>query len=124
MKDHHRVSEDGKILGLLTADMARRGRERLEAQGLLGVAIPNLRNEMCVSCACQPGTVPNGCLQTQLDLLKTVVEGKPFLCHAPNDGSLCAGWAGARAEHVARPLPAAVVALTNAWEYSPPDDVQ
>lgn len=124
MKDHHRVSEEGRQLGRLTAAMAERGRAILEAQGLSGIALPGLRDEMCASCACRPGTVPNGCLQTQLDFLKTVVEGKPFLCHAPHDGKLCAGWAGARAEHVARPMPAAVVAMTEAWNYSPPDDVQ
>ncbi len=124
MKAHNRVSEEGRQLGRLTAAMADRGRAILESQGLSGIALPGLRDEMCASCACRPGTVPNGCLQTQLDLLKTVVEGKPFLCHAPHDGKLCAGWAGARAEHVARPMPAAVVAMTEAWNYSPPDDVQ
>lgn len=124
MKVHNRVSEEGRQLGRLTSAMAERGREILAAQGLVGINMPGLRDEMCASCACRPGTVPNGCLQTQLDLLKTVVEGKPFLCHAPHDGKLCAGWAGARAEHVARPLPAAVVAMTEAWTYSPPDDVQ
>ena len=124
MKDHHRVSEEGRQLGRLTAAMADRGRAILAAQGLVGISMPGLRDEMCASCACRPGTVPNGCLQTQLDLLKTVVEGKPFLCHAPHDGKLCAGWAGARAEHVARPMPAAVVAMTEAWNYLPPDDVQ
>jgi hypothetical protein len=124
MKDHHRVSVEGKQLGRLTSAMTERGRARMQAEGLLGINLPGLRDEMCASCACRAGTVPNGCLQTQLDLLKTVVEGKPFLCHAPKDGKACAGWVGARAEHVARPLPAAVIAMTNAWEYSPPDDVQ
>lgn len=124
MKVHNRVSEEGRQLGRLTAAMAERGRAILESQGLRGIDMPGLRDEMCASCACRPGTVPNGCLQTQLDLLKTVVEGKPFLCHAPHDGKLCAGWAGARAEHVARPMPAAVVAMTEAWNYSPPDDMQ
>ena len=124
MKVHNRFSKEGRQLGRLTSAMAERGRAILESQGLSGIALPGLRDEMCPSCACRPGTVPNGCLQTQLDLLKTVVEGKPFLCHAPHDGKLCAGWAGVRAAHVALPLPAAVVAITNAWEYSPPDDVQ
>lgn len=124
MKVHNRVSDEGRQLGRLTTAMAERGRVILAAQGLVGINMPGLRDEMCASCACRPGTVPNGCLQTQLDLLKTVVEGKPFLCHAPHDGKLCAGWAGARAEHVARPLPDAVVAMTEAWNYSPPDDVQ
>lgn len=34
------------------------------------------------TCACQPGSVPNGCLQTQLDFLKAAAEGMPFLLAA------------------------------------------
>jgi len=124
MTDHHRISEEGKKLGRLSASMAEVGRARLAAAGLAGVDFHRLRREMCASCACRNGTVPNGCLQTQLDLLKTVVSGDPFLCHAPKDGRLCAGWVGARAEHVARPMPPQVVEMLGLWEYSPPDDVQ
>jgi len=121
MAEHHRVSGDGKALGLLSSWMAVFGRARLDAAGLSAANLPTVRDDMCASCACRPGTVPNGCLQTQLDLLKSVVEGKPFLCHAPKDGRMCAGWAGVRAAHVARPLPPSVIAITEAWEYSPPD---
>lgn len=116
-----RVSKDGQMLGKLTAALAEQGQRQLAAQGLSNLALPAMRDEMCPSCACRAGTVPNGCLQTQLDLLKCTIEGKPFLCHAPRDGKMCAGWVGVRAAHVANPLPKQVQELTAAWEYSPPD---
>lgn len=109
-------------MGKNAARLAELGQRRLEAAGLTRLNLPSMRDEMCKTCACQPGTVPNGCLQTQLDFLKAVVEGEKFLCHAPKDGRLCAGWVRARAEIVANPPPAEVQALLSQWEYSPPDD--
>jgi len=82
---------------------------------------PMLRAEMCSSCACRPGTVPNGCLQTQMDFLKSAHEGKPFRCHAPSDGRICTGWLYARAEIAANPLPPQAVALLDKWDYTPAD---
>lgn len=120
--DHHRISSHGKAVGDVMARVAEKGRARLAAQGLTGIGLPTLRDEMCTSCACRPGTVPNGCAQTQMDFLKAVVEGIPFYCHAPKDGRLCAGWAAARAEHAARPMPPEVIQLANEWEFSPPDE--
>ena len=119
---HSRVTPQGREMGKNAARMAELGRARLEALGLDGAAAPMLRADMCKSCACQPGSVPNGCLQTQLDFLKSVHEGKPFRCHAPMDGKICAGWTRARAELVARPLPPQVVELLEKWEYTPPDE--
>lgn len=118
---HSRVTPQGKAMGKNAARMAELGQARLESLGLDGAQAPMLRSEMCKSCACQPGSVPNGCLQTQLDFLKSVHEGKPFRCHAPMDGKICAGWVRARAELVENPLPPEAVALLNKWEYSPPD---
>lgn len=94
----------------------------MESQGMGILNLPMLRDEMCASCACRAGTVPNGCAQTQLDLIKAVVDGKSFLCHAPMDGRMCAGYVGARAGHVASPLPKPVIDIANSWEYSPPDE--
>lgn len=111
-------------MGKSNARLAELGRVRLEATGLVDLQLPMLRDDMCKSCACQPGSVPNGCLQTQLDFLKAVVEGTAFRCHAPNDGRMCAGWVRARAEHVANPMPPAVQALIGQWEFTPPDDVE
>lgn len=118
---HPRVTSQGRAMGRNAVRLAKLGRQRLQDAGLAGMSVPMLRNEMCKSCACQPGSVPNGCIQTQMDLLKSATEGKPFLCHAPKDGRACAGWVGIRAELVANPLPAAAVALLDKWDYSPPD---
>lgn len=109
-------------MGQNAAKLSELGRQRLEHFGLTDMKLPMLREEMCKTCACQPGSVPNGCLQTQMDFLKAAVDGKPFLCHSPKDGRMCAGWVRARAELVANPLPPEAVALIAQWEYSPPDD--
>jgi len=119
---HNRVTPHGQAMGANAAQLAELGRARLVELGLDGLKGPGLREEMCKSCACQLGSVPNGCLQTQMDFLKSVHEGKPFRCHAPLDGKLCAGWVRARAELVENPLPAQAVALLDKWEYSPPDE--
>jgi hypothetical protein len=121
---HNRVTPQGQAMGKSNARMAELGRLKLESTGLTNLNLPMLRDDMCKSCACRPGTVPNGCLQTQMDFLKAVVEGKPFLCHAPNDGRMCAGWVRARAEHVANPMPPEVQALIAKWEFTPPDEVE
>lgn len=101
--------------------LAELGYRRLKASGLTNLNAPTVRDHMCKTCACQPGKVPNGCLQTQMDFLKAVVEGTPFLCHAPNDGRMCAGWVRARAEVAANPLPPEICATIAKWEFSPPD---
>lgn len=94
---------------------------RLEADGLTELNLPFIRNDMCKTCACRLGEVPNGCMQTQLDFLKAVLEGTPFLCHSPKDGRMCAGWIRARAEHVANPLPREVQKLVAKWDFSQND---
>jgi len=118
---HSRVTPQGQVMGKNAARLSELGRRRLESLGLVGIQQPMLRDEMCKTCACQRGTVPNGCLQTQLDFLKAVVEGKPFLCHAPKDGRMCAGWVQVRAELVANPMPHKIQELIAEWDYSPPD---
>lgn len=119
---HHRVSEEGQKLGRVTARAAERGRALLASLGLVDLNLPGARDEMCASCACRAGTVPNGCLQTQLDFLKSVVQGDRFCCHAPRDGRLCAGWIAARAWLVKNPMPEELQARIRQWEYSPPDE--
>lgn len=118
---HSRVTPQGQAMGKSAARLAERGRALLADMGLGSVQAPRLRAEMCKTCACQPGSVPNGCLQTQLDFLKAAAEGTPFLCHSPKDGSLCAGWVRARAVLVEDPLPPVVMALLATHEFSPPD---
>lgn len=119
---HHRVTPTGKSLGATTARLAEVGRQHLKRVGLDNVRAPGLRDGMCKSCACRPGTVPNGCLHTQLDFLKAAAEGKPFQCHSPLNGTLCTGWVRARAALAYNPLPSQVMALLAKHEYSPPDD--
>ena len=119
---HSRLTPAGKAMGKNAAKLADLGRYRLQALGLTSVKAPLLREAMCKTCACRLGTVPNGCLQTQMDLLKAAAEGVPFLCHAPRDGKLCLGWVRVRAELVANPLPPQAMALLEKWDYSPPDD--
>lgn len=109
--DHHRVTPEGQALG--------QHAERSALAGILALGIQDLR---CASCAFRAGTVPNGCLQTQLDALKAVVDGVPFHCHAPNDGRACTGWIGARAVHATLPLPAALTEIAQRWTFSPPDE--
>jgi hypothetical protein len=116
---HSRVTPKGVAMGKNAARLAELGLKRLKDLGLDGLEVPMLRNEMCKTCACRSGVVPNGCLQTQLDFLKSAHEGRPFLCHAPKDGKMCAGWVRVRAELVANPLPAEAVALLDKWKYSP-----
>ena len=120
-KDHARTSPAGRAMGRNAARLAEMGRARLVSLGLGAVSAPRLRDEMCKSCACRPGTVPNGCLQTQLDLLKSAAEGKPFFCHAPQDGRFCAGWVNIRAQLAASPLPPQALDLLARHEYSAPD---
>ena len=120
-KDHPRVSPAGRAIGKSVARLAERGRSRLVEMGLDHMTGPGLRDDMCKTCACQVDSVPNGCLQTQLDFLKSAAEGRPFQCHAPLDGKICAGWVRARAELVARPLPAQVLAMLAKHAYSTPD---
>lgn len=123
-KDHSRVTLQGQAMGKTATRLAALGLQRLQAQGLADLQAPMLRQDMCKTCACQPNTVPNGCLQTQMDFLKSAAEGRPFLCHAPKDGRMCAGWVRARAELVANPLPAQAMKLIEKWDYSPPDAEQ
>lgn len=109
-------------MGKSAAKLAELGLSRLKAMGLDKVKAPTLRDGMCKTCACQPGSVPNGCLQTQLDFLKAAAEGHPFLCHSPHDGKLCAGWVQVRAELAANPLPPQAMDLLAKHKYSPPDE--
>ncbi len=119
---HSRVTPQGQAMGKSATRLADLGRARLVEMGLDGAQAPRLRSDMCKTCACQPGSVPNGCLQTQLDFLKAAAEGTPFLCHSPMDGRMCAGWVRARAALVANPLPPQILAVLAKHEFSPPDD--
>ena len=119
---HSRVTPEGMAMGENATRLAALGQARLVEMGLDQVRGPGLRDQMCKTCACQPGSVPNGCLQTQMDFLKAAAEGRPFQCHSPRDGKLCTGWVHARAALVASPLPQQAMDLIAKWEYSPADE--
>lgn len=68
--------------------------------GLAELAKDGEPDTRCGTCAFRPGTVPAGCMQTQADALKAIVEDVPFVCHAHNEAEgkerLCHGWFAAR----------------------------
>lgn len=114
--DHHRVTPEGRAMGEQLIRITEPTIRKLASEGE--------PDERCRSCAFRPGTVPNGCPQTQLDALKAVVEDVPFLCHqADRKGWPCHGWYAARVaikrseKASGKPL----VAICP-WEFSPPDD--
>jgi hypothetical protein len=104
--DHHRVTPEGREAGQQHA--------RLCEKAISKIGEPD---ERCKTCAFRAGTVPNGCLQTQLDVLKCVVEKKPFMCH--HDLSMpCFGWYAISAA-IAGKIPPG---MTVPWDMSPPDE--
>ncbi len=110
-KDHSRVSPRGRAMGAFWAAKVEPVIQHLAAQGE--------PDERCKSCAFRPGTVPNGCAQTMLDVTKAVLEQRPFACHVHRhpDGSrkLCAGWLASQWGAADRPV------VPCDWEFSPPD---
>lgn len=108
--DHSRVSPEGRQLGEQMAKLYDIAERRLGA-----MADPD---ERCKSCAFRPGTVPNGCAQTQLDISKCAAEGIPFYCHQ-HRGQLCHGWATVRIG-LGDVLPS-LAGHTSDYRLSPPD---
>lgn len=108
--DHHRVTPEGRQMGEQMVRLTQPLIEQLKQEGEPG--------ECCKTCAFRPGTIPNGCPQTQLDALKCVMEGVPFMCHQDQTlMTVCHGWFAARQAPSIKgkkiPVP---------WEFSPPDD--
>ena len=117
-KDHKRVTPEGRAIGRQMADLADRAVARLATEGE--------SDERCKSCAFTHGTVPNGCLQTQMDVMKAVVENVPFNCHqADRKGWSCHGWYAVRAViNVTEKAKGALLDQVGPcpWDFSPPDD--
>lgn len=86
-KKHKRVTPEGEQLGRESARLIAPAIERLIAEGE--------PDERCASCAFRLGTVPNGCVQTQMDAIKAAIEGVEFRCHV-GDKPICHGWYAAR----------------------------
>lgn len=84
---------------------------KLAEKGVAIIVSEGEEDERCRSCAFTAGTVPNGCIQTQMDALKAIVERVPFLCHqADRKDRPCAGYYQAqvaigRAERAGHPFP-------------------
>lgn len=116
MADHSRVSPEGKAAGFQLVRLTEPSIARLEREGE--------PDERCKTCAFRLGTVPNGCAQTQLDALKAVVEGVPFLCHqADRDRLPCHGWFAARVAITrAEKARGTKLAVACPWDFSPPDE--
>jgi hypothetical protein len=116
-EDHKRVSAEGRAIGEQTAKLSDRAIAILVAEGET--------DDRCKSCAFRLGTVPNGCIQTQMDVMKAVIEDVPFLCHqADRKGFPCHGWYAARVQlnRVER-IKGKFEVEKCPWEFSPPDEI-
>lgn len=113
--DHKRVTPEGRAAGFNLV--------RLTEPTIAQLAREGEPDERCKSCAFRLGTVPNGCLQTQLDAMKAVIEDVPFLCHqADRKGWPCHGWFAARvAINAAEKRRGTPLKVTCPWDFSPPD---
>lgn len=119
-RDHSRVSDEGKNVGSVMSALADKGAALLAVEGE--------SDERCKTCAFTRGTVPNGCIQTQMDAMKSVIEKVPFYCHArfnPNGSmQLCHGWYAANVAvgRVERARGSVFPIDKCPWEFSPPDE--
>jgi len=114
-KNHSRVSPEGKAVGSVMATLADAMCVELERDGE-----PDTR---CKSCALRRGTVPNGCAQTQMDVIKAVSEKVPFMCHQLKKGkrNVCHGWYAVRVLARRREEATGLELPKCEWEFSPPD---
>lgn len=115
-RNRNRVTPEGRAMGEQIV--------RLTEPTIAALVAEGEPDERCKSCAFRAGTVPNGCPQTQLDVLKAVVEGVPFGCHQTDrNGRDCHGWYAARvAVRRAEERRGTPLAAGCPWEFSPPDD--
>lgn len=102
-EDRSRITREGRLLGSKLINLAESKIPQLIAQGE--------PDERCATCAFRKDTVPNGCIQTVMDALKAVSEGKPFMCHSKSD-AICHGYYAAR-------LAVGNKIAKAPWEYSP-----
>lgn len=114
-KDHSRVTPEGRLLGFALVRLVEPAVQKLVKDGE--------PDERCKSCAGSYGTVPNGCVQTQMDFMKALVEDVPFLCHqADRKGWPCHAWyAGRVAIKAAEKRSGVPLNMRAPWDFSPPD---
>jgi hypothetical protein len=84
----NRPTEEGRQLGDKLAQFCD------DAEPKARLRMPELPPR-CNSCAFRAGPhVANGSPETQMDVLKCVIEGIEFHCHEPaREGHICSGWA-------------------------------
>lgn len=91
LMDPARVTTEGQQLGAKLVEWFEPHIEDLSALGE-----PDAR---CKTCAFRLGTIPNGCPQTQMEVLKCVLEQDEFSCHcrvdAKGEPEICHGWLAA-----------------------------
>jgi hypothetical protein len=88
MSIRNRPTPEGRILGAKMAQFCD------ESEPAARLKFPELPPR-CNSCAFRAGPhVANGSPETQMDVLKCVMEGIEFLCHEPyRKDQVCSGWA-------------------------------
>jgi hypothetical protein len=101
-EDRSRITIEGQLLGSKLLNLAESKIPQLIAE--------DEPDERCTTCAFRKDTVPNGCIQTVMDALKAVSEGKPFMCHSKHD-FICHGYYAAR-------LAVGNKIVKTPWEYS------
>lgn len=114
-RDHRRVSDAGRDLGEQVVRLVEPIITRMAALG-----IPDTR---CKSCAFRPGTIPNGCAQTQMDAAKACLERVPFMCHSHVDANgrhnvVCHGWFATQVATASKPP-----MKLDIWGFSPSDEL-
>nr|WP_315249229.1 hypothetical protein [uncultured Duganella sp.] len=120
-QDHHRVSLEGRKLGSVSARLADGECAALAREGE--------DDERCKSCAFRASTVPNGCLQTQLDVMKALAEDIPFMCHQHLDQrgrptKVCHGWFAARRVVDRIEATSGQKMPPAPYDFSPPDELE
>lgn len=109
-EQRNRVTPEGKAIGAQMARLCDIEGAKLIAEGEW------TEDERCRSYAFRLGTVPNGCPQTQMDALKSVMQQEPFFCHVADPGTqVCAGWFACVQASKKQPP------VTMPWPYSQPD---
>ena len=110
---HKRTSKEGYTIGKMNARLAELGQRFLDDDEEPG--------EMCKTCAFRLNTVPNGCLQTQMDVMKSLKENRPFTCHhKEREGEICHGRFAAEVYLRRNPTMRQLMPQTD-YPYSPED---
>lgn len=93
-------TEAGRRMGRILATLADRAYQEREGQPL---------RQRCRGCALRHGTLANGCEEPLMDIIKAVVEIRPFHCHMGKEPRpYCAGVEALWGSEAAKTLDGAV----------------